>query len=98
MRTTDAYQRWVRQREVALRWKISPRTRTPSPCSPEGGGTAAAGRFQDEIVPIDAPTDHRQRSVVTVEDDEASARHFPSLGPPSRVPRRRDGDGENSSR
>jgi acetyl-CoA acyltransferase len=31
---------------------------------------ASAGRFKDEIEPIDAPTDHRRRSSVTIDADE----------------------------
>jgi acetyl-CoA C-acetyltransferase/3-oxo-5,6-didehydrosuberyl-CoA/3-oxoadipyl-CoA thiolase len=30
----------------------------------------SAGRFKDEIEPIDAPADHRRRSVVTIDSDE----------------------------
>ena len=58
--------------EVADRWTIGREEQDEFALESHRRATAAAegGRFKDEIVPIEAPTDHRKRSTVTVERDE----------------------------
>ncbi|MFO7291764.1 MAG: acetyl-CoA C-acyltransferase [Actinomycetes bacterium] len=58
--------------EVAERWKITREDQDAFALRSHEKAVAAvqAGRFRDEIVPIEAPADHRRRSTVLVENDE----------------------------
>ncbi len=58
--------------EVAERWKITREDQDAFALRSHEKAVAAvqAGKFRDEIVPIEAPADHRRRSTVLVENDE----------------------------
>jgi len=58
--------------EVATRWNVSRQQQDEFALESHRRAIAAAegGRFKDEIVPLEAPTDHRRRSTVTVDRDE----------------------------
>ena len=58
--------------EVAERWRISREEQDAFALRSHEKAVAAAqaGRFKDEIVPIEAPADHRKRTTVTIEADE----------------------------
>ncbi|HEX2155302.1 MAG TPA: thiolase family protein [Acidimicrobiia bacterium] len=58
--------------EVADRWKISRQAQDEFALESHRRAVAAGeeGRFKDELVPIEAATDHRHRSTTTVEVDE----------------------------
>lgn len=58
--------------EVANRWTVGREEQDDFALESHRRATAAAeaGRFKDEIVPIEAPADHRERSTVTVDRDE----------------------------
>ncbi|HLU30424.1 MAG TPA: thiolase family protein, partial [Acidimicrobiia bacterium] len=58
--------------EVATRWNVSRQQQDEFALESHHRAIAAAegGRFKDEIVPLEAPTDHRRRSTVTVDRDE----------------------------
>lgn len=58
--------------EVANRWTVGREEQDEFALESHRRATAAAeaGRFKDEIVPIEAPADHRKRSTITVDRDE----------------------------
>ena len=58
--------------EVATRWNVSRQQQDEFALESHHRAIAAAegGRFKVEIVPLEAPTDHRRRSTVTVDRDE----------------------------
>src|SRR5690606_39612412 len=58
--------------EAAERWRISREEQDAFALRSHEKAVAAAqaGRFKDEIVPIEAPADHRKRTTVTIEADE----------------------------
>lgn len=58
--------------EVAERWKVEREDQDAFALASHRKATAAteSGRFADEIVPIEAPADHRGRRTVVVEADE----------------------------
>jgi acetyl-CoA acetyltransferase family protein len=58
--------------QVAERWHVTRQAQDAFALESHRRAVAAneAGRFKDEIVTIDAPTDHKRRSTVTVDIDE----------------------------
>ncbi|MGA7271164.1 MAG: acetyl-CoA C-acyltransferase [Acidimicrobiia bacterium] len=58
--------------EVAERWHVTREAQDAFSLESHRRAVSATetGRFKDEIVPIDAPTDHKRRSTVTVDADE----------------------------